>query len=71
MNLFLNNIYDINKTVSRLICFLIATDKNDFLVKYATGGLSNKIFVSKYKTYLPNQKQLENKVKEIINKKTK
>ena len=34
--------------------------------KYATGGLANKIFVSKYQLYLPDKKVLENKVKEII-----
>jgi predicted nuclease of restriction endonuclease-like (RecB) superfamily len=48
------------------IGIIIAADKHDFLVKYATGGLSNKIFVSKYQLYLPDQKVLENKVKEII-----
>jgi len=49
------------------IGIIIAADKNEFLVKYATGGLSNKIFVSKYQLYLPDQKILEEKVKEIIN----
>lgn len=48
------------------IGIIIAADKHDFLVKYATGGLSNKIFVSKYQLYLPDQKVLENKIKEII-----
>jgi hypothetical protein len=45
---------------------IIAADKHDFLVKYATGGLSNKIFVSKYQLYLPDQKLLEERVKGII-----
>jgi hypothetical protein len=35
-------------------------------VKYATGGLSNKIFVSKYQLYLPDKKLLERKVKEVL-----
>jgi len=48
------------------IGIIIAKDKNEFLVKYATGGISNKIFVSKYKLYLPDKKLLEEKVKEII-----
>jgi hypothetical protein len=48
------------------IGIIIAADKHEFLVKYATGGLSNKIFVSKYQLYLPDQKVLEKKVKEII-----
>ncbi|TAN11262.1 MAG: DUF1016 domain-containing protein [Chitinophagaceae bacterium] len=48
------------------IGIIIAADKHEFTVKYATGGLANKIFVSKYQLYLPDQKALENKVKEII-----
>ncbi len=71
MNMYLNYFTDEenSNTDNQPIGIIIAADKNEFLVKYATGGLSNKIFVSKYKTYLPNQKQLENKVNEIINKK--
>ncbi len=49
------------------IGIIIAADKHELLVKYATGGLSNKIFVSKYQLYLPDQKLLEKKVKQIIN----
>lgn len=48
------------------IGIIIAADKHDLLVKYATGGLSNKIFVSKYQLYLPDQEMLTNKVKQII-----
>jgi predicted nuclease of restriction endonuclease-like (RecB) superfamily len=48
------------------IGIIIGADKNELLVKYATGGISNKIFVSKYKLYLPDSKLLEQKVKEII-----
>ncbi len=48
------------------IGIIITADKHDLLVKYATGGLSNKIFVSKYQLYLPDQKVLEEKVKEIL-----
>ena len=31
-----------------------------------TGGLSNKIFVSKYQLYLPDKKMIEEKIKEIV-----
>lgn len=68
MNLYLNyfkeeeNMADDNEPIG----IIIATDKHEFLVKYATGGISNKIFVSEYQLYLPDQKQLENKVKEIL-----
>jgi len=36
------------------------------LVEFATGGISNKIFVSKYQLYLPDKKQLQNKIKAIL-----
>lgn len=32
-------------------------------VEYALGGLSNKVFVSKYKLYLPTKKELEIEIK--------
>lgn len=69
MNLYLNyfkeeeNMENDNEPIG----IIIAKDKHEFLVKYATGGLSNKIFVSKYQLYLPDKKVLENKVNQIIN----
>jgi hypothetical protein len=69
MNLYLNYFKDEENVEgdNEPIGIIIAADKNEFLVKYATGGLSNKIFVSKYQLYLPDKKLLENKVKEILN----
>jgi predicted nuclease of restriction endonuclease-like (RecB) superfamily len=68
MNLYLNYFKEEESTQgdNEPIGIIIAADKHDLLVKYATGGLSNKIFVSKYQLYLPNQKVLEKKVKEIL-----
>lgn len=68
MNLYLNYFKEEENTEgdNDPIGIIIAADKHDFLVKYATGGLSNKIFISKYQLYLPDQKVLEEKVKEII-----
>lgn len=68
MNLYLNYFKEEENTEgdNEPIGIIIAADKHEFLVKYATGGLSNKIFVSKYQLYLPDQKQLENKVKQIM-----
>ena len=69
MNLYLNyfkeeeNVDNDNEPIG----IIIAKDKHEFLVKYATGGLSNKIFVSKYQLYLPDKKVLENKVNQIVN----
>lgn len=68
MNLYLNYFKEEENTEgdNEPIGIIIAADKHEFTVKYATGGLTNKIFVSKYQLYLPNQKALEQKVKEII-----
>lgn len=68
MNLYLNYFKEEENTEGdrEPIGIIIAKDKHEFLVKYATGGLSSKIFVSKYQLYLPDQKQLENKVKQIL-----
>jgi len=68
MNLYLNYFKEEENTKGdhAPIGIIIAADKHEFTVKYATGGLTNKIFVSKYQLYLPDQKLLEEKVKEII-----
>ncbi|MEQ1734079.1 MAG: PDDEXK nuclease domain-containing protein [Bacteroidia bacterium] len=68
MNLYLNYFKEEENTEgdNEPIGIIIAADKHDFLVKYATGGLSNKIFVSKYQLYLPDKQLLEQKLKEII-----
>lgn len=68
MNLYLNYFKEEENTEgdNEPIGIIIAADKHEFTVKYATGGLTNRIFVSKYQLYLPDQKMLEQKVKEII-----
>ena len=68
MNLYLNYFKDEENTEGdhEPIGIVIAAEKHELLVKYATGGLSNKIFVSKYQLYLPDQKVLEEKLKKII-----
>lgn len=48
------------------IGIVLGANKNDILVEYAIGGISNNIFVSKYQIYLPDRKILEQKVKEIM-----
>jgi predicted nuclease of restriction endonuclease-like (RecB) superfamily len=68
MNLYLNYFKEEENTEgdNEPIGIIIAADKHEYLVKYATGGLFNKIFVSKYQLYLPDKKLLEQKVKEIV-----
>jgi len=42
------------------IGIILCTDKNETLVKYATSGLPQNVFVSKYMTNLPSEKALQN-----------
>ena len=51
------------------IGIILAAAKDEIMVKYATGGLSNKVFVSKYQTYLPDQEELTSRVRKLINEK--
>jgi predicted nuclease of restriction endonuclease-like (RecB) superfamily len=68
MNLYLNYFKEEENTEgdNEPVGIIIAADKHEFLVKYATGGLSNKIFVSKYQLYLPDQKVLAEKMRRIM-----
>ncbi|MDR0822151.1 MAG: PDDEXK nuclease domain-containing protein [Endomicrobium sp.] len=60
MNMYLNYFKEEENTSgdNAPVGIIIAADKHEFLVKYAIGGLSNKIFVSKYQLYLPNAQDL-------------
>ncbi len=51
-----------NPTLGLVLC----TDKNDEMVRYLLGDNNNSIFTSKYKLYLPDQKQLENELKREV-----
>lgn len=68
MNLYLNyfkteeNVKGDNEPIG----IILTAEKDEVLVEFATGGISNKIFVSKYQLYLPDKKQLQKKVKTII-----
>ena len=50
------------------IGIILSADKDEVLVEYATGGISNKIFVSKYQLYLPDKKLLQKQVKAIMDR---
>ena len=70
MNMYLNyfetemNVENDNKPIG----IILATKKDAVMVEYATGGITNKIFVSKYQLYLPEKKLLQRKVEEILDK---
>ncbi|MFT4092968.1 MAG: PDDEXK nuclease domain-containing protein [Niabella sp.] len=71
MNLYLNyfkneeNVEGDNEPIG----IILSAEKDEVLVEFATGGISNKIFVSKYQLHLPDKKQLQRKVKAIMHKK--
>jgi hypothetical protein len=46
---------------------ILSAEKDEVLVEFAMGGISNKIFVSKYQLYLPDKEQLQARVNEILN----
>jgi predicted nuclease of restriction endonuclease-like (RecB) superfamily len=68
MNMYLNyfKIEENTEGDKPPIGIVLCADKNDILVEYAIGGISNNIFVSKYQLYLPDRKILEQKVKELM-----
>jgi predicted nuclease of restriction endonuclease-like (RecB) superfamily len=45
---------------------ILSAQKSGVEVEYALGGISNKMFVSKYKLYLPDKKRLEQQVMNAI-----
>lgn len=68
MNLYLNY-FKTEESVegdNEPIGIILSAGKDEVLVEYATGGISNKIFVSKYQLYLPDKKLLQKQVKAII-----
>ena len=48
------------------IGIILSTDNDEVMVEFAMGGLSNKIFVSKYQLYLPDKKVLQRKLKSLL-----
>ena len=68
MNLYLNYFKkeENAKEDNEPIGIILGTEKENIVVEYALGNISNKLFVSKYSLYLPNKKELEIKLKEIL-----
>ena len=71
MNLYLNyfkteeNVEGDNEPIG----IILSAEKDEVLVEFATGGISNKIFVSKYQLYLPDKKQLQKQIKVMMSRK--
>lgn len=69
MNLYLNyfSAEENMDTDNPPIGIVLGADKNDILVEYATAGITNQLFVSKYELYLPNKTVLENEMQKLLN----
>ncbi len=70
MNMYLNYFKEEENSPedNEPIGIVLSAEKNNFLIKYALGGISNNLFVSKYKLYLPDKKELEDKLRKIMEK---
>jgi len=68
MNFYLNYVKnELNtKEDSEPVGIILCTEKDNVQVKYASAGLSNKLFVSKYKLYLPTKEELEKEIKKLL-----
>ena len=51
------------------IGIVLGTHKDKMLVEYATQGLENNLFVSKYQMYLPNREQLQKELEHLLEEK--
>lgn len=70
MNLYINYFKSEVNTESDNppIGIVLGTEKNNILVEYALGGINNKLFVSRYKLYLPDKEELTQKLKYLLKK---
>lgn len=67
MNFYLNYFKENEKVEEENdpIGLILCAKKEDIFAKYVLGGLSNKIFASKYKLALPSEKELRSRLKSI------
>jgi predicted nuclease of restriction endonuclease-like (RecB) superfamily len=61
MNTYLNyfRFEECKKGENPPIGIVLAAEKDNIEIKYALGGISNRLFVSKYKLYLPTEEELK------------
>jgi len=56
----------INKTDNETIGIILASEKDDIFVEYATASVTNKLAIGEYQLYLPDKEALKEKVKQIL-----
>lgn len=70
MNMYLNYFKSEENTGgdNEPIGIILVAQKDNIAIEYALGSITNKLFVSKYKLYLPNKKELEIKLTKLLEK---
>ena len=68
MNMYLNYFKTEvgGKGDSEPVGIVLGANKDDLVVQFATQGISNRLFVSKYQLYLPNEDQLRGKLAALL-----
>jgi len=68
MNMYINYFKkeEMTQEDNEPIGIILTKEKDRVVVEYALGGISNKLFVSKYKLYLPTKEELEKEVKKLL-----
>lgn len=68
MNMYLNYFKEEENTNgdTEPIGLILSAEKEHISVKYALGGISNKLFVSKYQLFLPKKEELEAEVRKLL-----
>ncbi|MEI6886956.1 MAG: PDDEXK nuclease domain-containing protein [bacterium] len=68
MNMYLNYFKAEEKTQDENdpIGIILSAEKEEIKMEYALGGISNKLFVSKYQTYLPKKELLEKEIRKLL-----
>lgn len=56
------NVVDDNDPIG----IVLATDKDEVMVEYATGSISNQLFVSRYQLYLPDVEVLKRELQRLL-----
>ncbi len=68
MNLYLNYFRKevMTEGDNEPIGIVLGAAKDNILVEYATEGITNQLFVSKYQLYLPNREQLQRELERVL-----
>ena len=56
----------LNETDNETIGIILASEKDDIFVEYATASVTNKLAIGEYQLYLPDKDMLKEKVKQIL-----